>query len=635
VAQGYYNIRKNLPVLDRHAHDQSHGEFRSARKMLDEQLRQMQSALDLADIMLVNSSGRVVYSSNPHRQEKDFSHPLPEPLQQAFSEGKNNVYLSDIFVNKVLSEQPGILITAPARDIEGTFIGVIAFEADLRSLYPLIQDVTGLGNTGEVLLGKKTGNEVVFLNPLRHDPEAAFRKTVGIGGELGGPVQEATQGKEGAGRLIDYRGEKVIAAWRYIPSLNVGMVAKIDADEAFADIINLRRLVIIILAIVFVLSGIVAFSIAQSISQPIRTLTKGAEIIGSGNLDHQVGTGLKDEIGQLSRAFDRMTRNLKKVTASRDELNREITERKRTEEAIRAHKEWLDLAQRSARVAPFEWNIQTDRAIWSREMEALYGLGPGEFDGTFEGWARLIHPDDREAAMEAVTRSVETGGEFDHEFRVVWPDGKVRWLHGRCTVTRDNDGRPHRMIGIVSDITRRKRAEILEEARLRILTEANTITSSSDEIMTVALDEIESLTGSAIGFYHFMEADQETLSLQSWSTNTLRNMCTAEGKGRHYPVSRAGVWAECVYQRRPVIHNDYVSLPNRKGLPPGHAPVMRELVVPIMRGGGIVAIIGVGNKPTDYDETDAQTVSYMGDLSWEMVERKRAEETLIESEHRL
>ena len=84
----------------------------------------------------------------------------------------------------------------------------------------------------------------------------------------------------------------------------------------------------------------------------------------------------------------------------------------------------------------------------------------------------------------------------------------------------------------------------------------------------------------------------------------------------------------------PVIHNDYKSLPHLKGMPPGHAPVIREMVIPILRGERIVAIIGVGNKSTDYDATDVQIASLLGDFSWEIVERKRAEEALRESEER-
>jgi light-regulated signal transduction histidine kinase (bacteriophytochrome) len=83
-----------------------------------------------------------------------------------------------------------------------------------------------------------------------------------------------------------------------------------------------------------------------------------------------------------------------------------------------------------------------------------------------------------------------------------------------------------------------------------------------------------------------------------------------------------------VRERRPVIHNDYASLPLRRGLPPGHAPVNREMVVPILRGGRITAIIGVGNKPTDYNAIDVEIAMLLGELSWEIVERIKAEKAL-------
>jgi PAS domain S-box-containing protein len=105
-------------------------------------------------------------------------------------------------------------------------------------------------------------------------------------------------------------------------------------------------------------------------------------------------------------------------------------------------------------------------------------------------------------------------------------------------------------------------------------------------------------------------------------------MCTAEGRGRHYDLAAAGVWVDCVRQRRPVIHNNYEALPNRRGLPPGHAPVVRELVVPIFREDLIVAVIGVGNKPADYDKGDVELVSVLGDLWWDIAQHKRAEEAL-------
>jgi PAS domain S-box-containing protein len=176
----------------------------------------------------------------------------------------------------------------------------------------------------------------------------------------------------------------------------------------------------------------------------------------------------------------------------------------------------------------------------------------------------------------------------------------------------------------------RPRRERVDGARLRLLEQA--ATSTLKELLTATLDLAEELTGSRIGFFHFVEDDQSTLWLQAWSTNTVARMCAAEGAGSHYPLDQAGVWADCVRVGKPVVHNDCAALRARKGMPPGHAQVVRELTVPVLRGGRICAVLGVGNKPVDYDDQDVADVSALADLAWDIAGRKRAEEALARSE---
>ncbi len=190
------------------------------------------------------------------------------------------------------------------------------------------------------------------------------------------------------------------------------------------------------------------------------------------------------------------------------------------------------------------------------------------------------------------------------------------------------------VFGIVSLRVRagQKRNEDINASRLHLA--QFSLSHSLDELLEETLNEAEKLTGSLIGFFHFVEADQKSLTLQNWSTRTKREFCRAEGKGLHYAISEAGVWVDCIYQRGPVIHNDYASLPHRRGMPKGHAAVIRELVVPVFRGEKATAILGVGNKPTDYTQADVETVSLLADLVWEIAERKRADDSLRKSEEK-
>ncbi len=184
-----------------------------------------------------------------------------------------------------------------------------------------------------------------------------------------------------------------------------------------------------------------------------------------------------------------------------------------------------------------------------------------------------------------------------------------------------------------SDITVQKRAETILQARLRLMEFANAHTL--DELLQFTLDEIEALTESNIGFFHFVGADQKTLQLQTWSTNTLQKMCTAAGKHSHYDLSQAGVWTDCVRERQPVVHNDYAALAHRRGMPAGHAVVQRELTLPVLRDGKIVAILGVGNKVENYNSEDVELAATLSDFAWDVIERKRGELALRESDERV
>jgi PAS domain S-box-containing protein len=154
----------------------------------------------------------------------------------------------------------------------------------------------------------------------------------------------------------------------------------------------------------------------------------------------------------------------------------DVTTRKQKEQDFRESEERLRLAQQVARIGTFEWNIQTGVNRWTPELEAMYGLPVGGFSGTQEAWERLVHPDDRPEAVRRVNKAMEQGS-FEGEWRVLWPDGTIRWLSGRGWVFRDESGNPQRLVGINIDVTEARRAaeeqRQLSEQRLLALEAAN------------------------------------------------------------------------------------------------------------------------------------------------------------------
>lgn len=242
----------------------------------------------------------------------------------------------------------------------------------------------------------------------------------------------------------------------------------------------------------------------------------------------------------------------------------------------------------------------------------------------------MFSEDMEDHAQKMKLRHAGEPDSYERRFRK--KNGSVLWTSVSATADVDDMGNFLGSFAMFTDITAHKLAEMVREARLHLMQFA--LTNILDEVLQETLDTICALTGSAIGFYHFLEEDQQRISLQAWSSDTLNQYCKMNGKGLHYSIDQAGVWVDCIRERRAVIHNDYLSLQHRKGFPPGHAEVIRELVVPVIRGERIVAILGVGNKVINYDQQDVEMVSSFADLAWDIAERKRMDEKIRASEER-
>lgn len=265
--------------------------------------------------------------------------------------------------------------------------------------------------------------------------------------------------------------------------------------------------------------------------------------------------------------------------------------------------------------------------------EKLTGWNKNEAIGKpLEVVFRLINEVTREKAENPVNKIFEYGeivGLASHTL-LIDKQGNERPIADSAAPIRNLNGEITGVVLVFRDKSDERRVEKLLKARLSLVDFA--ASHNLEELLTKSLDVVDELVCSPIGFYHFVEKDQKTLTLQQWSTRTLKEFCHTEGRGMHYGIDQAGVWVDCVHQKKPVVHNDYESLAHKKGLPDGHAKVVRELVVPIMRSDKVVAILGVGNKNDDYTDKDVETVSYLADVTWQLIDKKRTDEVLLKSE---
>ena len=151
-------------------------------------------------------------------------------------------------------------------------------------------------------------------------------------------------------------------------------------------------------------------------------------------------------------------RDLQDRVVGASSIKRDITERKEAAETLRQSQERLQLALRAARMGTWRWDVTTNALSWDEGLENLYDLAPGEEITRYEQFIERVHPDDRAFVENSVQRALEGGG-LDYEFRIVLPNGRVRWLADQGRVVRDQGGNLLYMTGVCLDVTERKHAE--------------------------------------------------------------------------------------------------------------------------------------------------------------------------------
>jgi len=265
------------------------------------------------DLFLIASDGLIVFTlaKEPDLGTSLITGPYRDSgLSHAFTEvmTMHHTAISGFTFYKPSGKQAGF-IAAPVFH-RGRLLGALALQVNIEHINRMAADYTGLGSSGETVIATRHQDHISFLTPLRFDPDAAFRRTADLGSGLALPMQQALQGVGGKGMSIDYRGKDVLAAWQYLPHTKLGMVVKMDVEEAFAPVNRFTNTLMIIAMLAVLGILVAALYVSGTITRPIRRMTIAAKHLSDGDYSERIQVRSSDEIALLAHAFNQMAENL-------------------------------------------------------------------------------------------------------------------------------------------------------------------------------------------------------------------------------------------------------------------------------------------------------------------------------------
>jgi len=287
------------------------------------------------DLFLIDADGNIIYTV---KHESDFTTNLQSGpyrdtgLGQVFKQAINMLQTNNsTFSYYEPSQEAGAFVATPVVS-DGKAIGVIALQFDTEAFYHVINDLTGLGESGEVVVGQAIDDRILLTAPLRHDPDAAFQRTIALDVANALPIREGSQGGTGSGMIVDWRGEEVLAVWQYIPALKWGMVVKIDRQEAFAKWQHFERNLIGYVGLSMLIVYLLFYLFTRRITRPLQQLTRASIDFSSGKQDVQIDAllGINNETGVLAKAFDSMLHQVQQSKAKLEMHIEQLAENNRT-----------------------------------------------------------------------------------------------------------------------------------------------------------------------------------------------------------------------------------------------------------------------------------------------------------------
>jgi len=416
-------------------------EFQLVEKMnqiLDDALNSLEA---LKEISVTDEKGVITASTNRNRIGDNVA------TSKLFTESKKDFYLGGLYARgeAFTHETAGPMLHPRS----GKFIGVIIVRIELFRLAEALSERTGLGETGEFVLGVREGNAIELAGPLRHVAPDGGNRLIQLDDNRAEPMLLAMARNKGIIAAKDYRGVEVLAAYRHVDVADWGLVAKIDAEEAFQPI-KVLKVKMILFGFFLSLGGFIsAYMASRFVSKPLRALQHGVNRLARGRLDYRIKKTGNDEIGDLGRAFNRMAARL-----SEDEAKR-----RRAEQELRDAHEYLQQLISSANVMIIGLDALGRVKLFNKAAEQITGYSFEELAGI--DWFGKIVPKDRFAHVWELFQNYQSKtGEIPLNFenQILTKSGEERFISWQNATIIS----PDKEISTISfgmDVTKGKRAE--------------------------------------------------------------------------------------------------------------------------------------------------------------------------------